>query len=182
MLDPFVLMGSTVVARPPSHACVASEGRKKIRDKHHHLQIKRSIGTTGNDGDRWSTADRHGHFNPTADEDHFLAEGGWGIVNAGSTGEPPGHRSQGIHDRLVALDVVTGISTTVRLKIPADGTLVTPRREWQRAVKRIVEQVPESVSAETAGEIFGLGKRRVQQIRKISPNPPKGGSSVSPPA
>jgi hypothetical protein len=111
--------------------------------------------------------------NPTTGD--FLREDGWIIEKAGTTGRPPGRKSQGIHVRLVALDLVTGISTTVRLKITADGTLVTPRSEWKRAVNRIVAQVPDSVSAETAGEIFGLGERRVQQIRKISPNPPKGG-------
>jgi hypothetical protein len=166
---------------PPWPHCVACRGTGRIKDKHHHLKIRSGAGHPkhwfGEEGS--GATPRQGHVDESLEavERAFLQADGWKIENAGSTGRPPGRPQQGIHDRLVALEHVKGISSRVRLKITRDGNLETPRREWQQAEARIIAQVPDYISAETVAEIFGKGKRRVEQIRKISQNPPKGGSS-----
>jgi hypothetical protein len=74
MLNPDVVMGDTVVARSPSEDCPACHGTGRVRDNHHFRQVERDVGETAG-----STAGRQGHYSPTRDEDHFLAEGGWAI-------------------------------------------------------------------------------------------------------
>jgi hypothetical protein len=191
MLDAFVLMGSTVVARPPSDSCTACEGRGKISNRHRHLQIRRSVGATGNDGDRYSTADRHGHFHPTADKDHFLADGGWKIESLGATGKSKGARAQGIGDRETIIDAAVESQTFIEITKAEylemkdnGGPEGYPRgkRELQQfranVIRRAVRHLDGNVSTEALAEIFGFkDRRRVQQILNVSPKSPKGGNS-----
>jgi len=89
MYEPEVEMGFTVVARPPSPDCVACQGSGRMRDNHYFLKVGGSVGNEA------EGAPRQGHYTPHSDQG-FLAEGGWHIENAGTTGKPVGRPTRGI--------------------------------------------------------------------------------------
>src|SRR5918996_3587270 len=57
---------------PPNPLCAACSGTGKIKDRHHYLQIKKSVGAC--DPERG----RHGH-SYQSEEDPYLADDGWSV-------------------------------------------------------------------------------------------------------
>ncbi len=169
LLDPDVEHGPTVVARPPSKDCVACRGSGRIKDKHHNLRVRQSVGAQA------EGALRQGYF--SADEaNEFLAAGGWSIQNAGSSGSRQGRRSRGIRGDDLVGQRIEQIS-------PGFDYRSAHRAERAELVVALLGP-PRPVNTQALADFWRVDRSTIWRLRKLGDSllqqkAPKGGGVFS---
>lgn len=178
---PTIFALSRLVAAPPRWNCVACRGAGKIKDRHHHLKVKRNIGAEAEGSPRQLYAAADDLDPKKLAERDFLTISGWSVVELGTTGQSVGRPLSGVRDEdeLIAA-IFLGLQDPERR---ARVYAIYEKRGRSR-VRQLREELISGVAeadrnTEAIRKLFGI-TRRAARLLVRSPNSIKGGEVFKP--
>jgi hypothetical protein len=162
---------SRIVAAPPRWNCIACRGTGKIKDRHHYLKAKRTVGAQAEGAPRqlYAAAD---DLDPVKlAEREFLTLGGWSIESVVTTGRPVGRPPEGILEEEELMAAINlGLQDPER-RARVDAIY---EKSGRSALKALLAELiggvaPADRNTETVARLFGITRRAARNLVR-SPN------------